>query len=189
MGKGYKRQPSKLKLNEYCFDKKESMIIQETKVDVEYLDIKNYVYAHFIKPLIEKNYTFIQRNYFNFDYIYKKLNRVKNKVSNKDDIIQLEHIVKIMQQCVDTRITVKDLNKKIYGDQTSNMFLVETTRIRLQTKYEVYICLFGNPNSNKLPFNKNKLKSIEDILENYPGCTMEMIKERLKRQYSSDFIV
>ena len=189
MGKGYKRQPSKLKLNEYCFNKKESMIIHETKIDAEYIDIKNYVYAHFIKPLVEKNYTIIQKNYFNFDYIYKKLNRIKNKVSNNDDIIHLEHIVKIMQQCIDTRVTVQDLNKKVYGDQTSNMFLVETTRIRLQTKYEVYIYLFGNPNHNKLPFNQNKLEAIEDILENYPGCTMEMIKERLKRQYSNDFIV
>ena len=189
MGKGYKRALSKIRLDEYCVDKKESIIIQETKSDVEYLNIKNYIYAHFITPLIEKNYNSIQGNYFNFDYIYKKLNKVKKKVSNKEDVVQLENIVKIMQQCIDTRITVQDLNKKVYGDQTSNMFLVETTRIRLQTKYEVYIYLFGNPKDNRLPFNEGKLGAIEDILENYPGCTMEMLKEQLYKQYGNDFII
>ena len=75
----------------------------------------------------------------------------------------------------------------MFGDQ-SNLFLVETSRIVLKAKYEIYIIIFGNPKKDKTDFKPDILNEIQKHLDNNPGCTVSYIKSKMRNNFEKLFI-
>ena len=76
----------------------------------------------------------------------------------------------------------------MFGDGASNLLLVETSRIILKAKYEIYIIIFGDPKLSNSEFQPNILNEIQKHLDNNPGCTVNHIKSKLRDDFEELFI-
>ena len=138
-------------------------------------------------PVINKKYKELQDNFFNFEYIEQKLNSFDfPKLSDEVDL--LKKVVIVMKSAIETRFTIDQANKKMFGDGASNLLLVETSRIILKAKYEIYIIIFGDPKLSNSEFQPNILNEIQKHLDNNPGCTVSYIKSKLRNNFEELFI-
>ena len=199
MGRGYRRRPSNLRLDGYNVGKGGGKVIvkQDTqyidpKQDPEYIDIRNYVIGNFLTPLIKKKWNVVKENFFNFDYIFSKLYKFDNP-NVQDEVDFLIKIVEVMQTSVQTRFTIDDANQKIYGKTAGNLILVETSRIVLQAKYEVYNIIFGDPMLDDrdldIEYKPNLLEAIAKALDDYPGASIDLLKDKLRPLYGKFFLI
>ena len=195
MGKGYRRRPTNLCLHQYrnkniyCnySNGHSSGYKEDVYVNEEFLNLKNYILSKFMDPVINKKYKELQENFFNFEYIEQKLNSFDlPKLSEEVEL--LKKVVIVMKSAIETRFTIDKANKTMFGDGASNLLLVETSRIVLKAKYEIYIIIFGNPTKDNSDFKPDILNEIQKHLDNNPGCTVSYIKSKLRNNFEELFI-
>lgn len=159
-------------------------------VDKEFLDFKLYIITHFLNPIMEKNYDLIKNNYFNFEYIISKLETFKNH-ENDEEIEFLIKVMNILQYSTNVRISFDEAKKKLYGADNENRLLVETSRIVLQSQYEIYNILFGRPHNKNAQHSKYNMEIILDIkyiLDRNPGILFEDVKAALANKYGHMYL-
>jgi hypothetical protein len=190
MGKGYRRRQSNLNLHKYSnnlclykkfivdYSKTHKFANNEKVFPEEFVNLKNYIISKFMDPLINKKYGLIKENFFNFDYVQQKLTDF-DEPTLSSEIDLLNKIVLVMKHAVEARFTIDAVNKKMHGDK-SNLFLVETSKIVLKAKYEIYTLIFGDPKITNGDFKQSILSKIQTYLDKSPGCTVEYIRTKLK---------
>ena len=192
MGKGYRRRRSNLSLHKYVHSnnsrlyKNNEELGTHASMNEEFINLKNYIIAKFMDPLVKKKYGQIKENFFNFEYIETKLNSFNVPILEVQ-VDFLKKIVMVMKGAVETRFIIDDANKRIYGDN-ANVFLIETSKIVLKAKYEIYSLVFGDPKLNNADFKSPILIIIQKYLDESPGCTVDQIRSKLKHQYGDLFI-
>ena len=192
MGKGYRRRSSNLYLNKYSHSNSQwsnkNIInnIIDMPVNEEFINLKNYIISKFMDPMINKQFGNVKENFFNFEYIEQKLNEF-NIPKLSIEIELLKKIVMVMKTAVETRFTIDNANIKMYGEK-SNLFLIETSKIVLKAKYEIYTLICGDPKIKNSDFEPSILNIIQKHLDNSPGCTVNHIRSKLKNEYGSLFV-
>jgi hypothetical protein len=180
---GRNRRHSKIRLDTYDFKEytpDSGEVVNFNVVNEEYLNLRNYIAFNFIEPLKKKNFKEVQENYFNYEYIEAKLESF-NFPKLSGEISLLKEIIAIAKFATNTRFTLDKNYKQMYGSRTgmAQMFM-ETTRIVLEAKYEVYNAIYDNPMLTKGgTYDKMKLYKLGKILDANPGISIARIRKIL----------
>ena len=156
----------------------------------EFLEFKLYIITHFLNPILDKQYDLIKNNYFNFEYIINRLESFKTR-ENDEEIDFLVKVMGILQYSTNVRISFDEAKKKLYGADNENRLLVETSRIVLQSQYEIYNILFGRPhkkNAQHTKYNMEIILDIKYILDRNPGILFDEVKEKLASKYGHMYL-
>ena len=159
--------------------------------DKDFIDFKMYIITNFLNPIMDRRFSQVNNNYYNYDYIIERLNGFKNN-RTKNDIEFIIKVVNILRYSTNVQISFDEAKKKIYGADKENRILVETSRIVLQAHYEIYNLLFGRPhktNPSHMKYEIHIINDIKELLKSYPGILFEDIKNRLQPKYGSRFII
>ena len=158
--------------------------------DKQYTDFKQYIITNFLIPIMNRKYTEVTQNYYNFDYIIDRLNLFKNN-RNKTDVEFIIQVMNILRYSTDIHMSFEEATRLLYGSEKQNRLLVETSRIVLKSQYEIYNLLFGIPNKHNpthMTYEIHMLNDIKAILDTYPGILFKDIYDRLKDKYGSRYI-
>ena len=158
--------------------------------DKEYFNFKQYIITHFLNPIMNRQFDTINRNYYNFDYITNRLNLYKNN-RNKEDVTFIIKVVEILKYSADVQEAFNNVNSKFFGTDKRNKLLVETSRIVLQSQYEIYNILFGRPdvmNPKHPKYEIHILNDIKEQLDLHPGILFNEVKTALEPKYRHRFI-
>jgi len=158
--------------------------------DKEYFNFKQYIITHFLNPIMNRQFDTINRNYYNFDYITNRLNLYKNN-RNKEDVTFIIKVVEILKYSADVQEAFNNVNSKFFGTDKRNKLLVETSRIVLQSQYEIYNIMFGRPdtmNPTHASYEIHMLNDIKEQLDLHPGILFNDVKTALEPKYGHRFI-
>lgn len=148
-------------------------------INKEYVDFKLYVIQHFLNPLVNKEYSQVRNNFYQFSYITKKLNQFKNNRDVQDTAFMLK-LVDILKYAATVQQSYNEAKKKLFGSDKNNTFLIETSRIILQAQYEVYNLLFGVP-TKEHPYEAHLLSEIKRIIDSNPMTDFDSIRTQMSR--------
>jgi len=156
----------------------------------EWLDFKLYIINNFLQPLTMLNYELVQKNYYNFDFIIRRLDDFITP-STKEEIELFKKLVNLMRYSTETRMSYDDAQEKLYGSKEMMKLMVETSRIILRAPFEIYNLLFGRPDKMKsithTRYEDYLILAIEEILAENPGILFEDIKKKMSK-YAYKFI-
>lgn len=137
------------------------------------------VYANkiFIEPFKSKNYSLVEENYFNFDYIINNLTQSLTKQKPTDGanyrlINTYINIINSIRQAMDIRLSLTNCFDDAFSGK-SNTVILETSRLSVSNVYFVYNYLIGIPVHG---YDQSKLNIINTILTNNDGITMENLR-------------
>ena len=179
---GRNRRQSKIRLGTYNFkecahDSEE--LVNFNVINEEYLNLRNYIAFNFIEPLKKKNFKEVQENYFNYEYIEAKLDSF-NFPKLSGEISLLKEIIAIAKFATNTRFTLDKNYQQMYGGNGMAQMFMETSRIVLKAKYEVYNAIYENPMlSRGGTYDKGKLYELDKILDANPGISIGRVRKIL----------
>ena len=160
------------------------------QVSQGWLDFKLYIIDNFLKPLTKFNYELIKKNYYNFDFIIKRLDGFITP-ETEEEIDLFKKLVNLMRYSTETHISYEEAKEKLYGGKEMMKMLVETSRIILQAPFEIYNLLFGRPDKKKsithTRYDDRLILEIRKILGEFPGILFDDIKKKMGK-YAYKFI-
>ena len=158
------------------------------KLPKKYLDLKLDIIKNYIEPIMCKRYNDVS---FDYHMINFKLKQMKSFLSekNKEEIELFDNILKVIQNSIDIHLTFKDFEDKLNLslNNTSNQIYMRTSRIILDTKFEIYNNLFGIPDKNengKANYDIALLDRIDYLLKTLQEPTFKNISLQMKDYYN-----
>lgn len=152
--------------------------------DTNYIDFKLGFVENFLKPLIKKDYDNLWRNYYNYEFVDKKLDHFREGADSdafKDDIDLMKIIVSATRMIAIKHENINNaLDHSIDQDNgtTAMQSIIELPRLILEAPFEIYVNLFGMPNfKENEEFDKDLVDEIKVILDANPGILFDDIKE------------
>ena len=156
----------------------------------EWLNFKLYIIDNFLKPMNKLNYELVRKNYYNFDFIIKRLDGFMTP-ENEEEITLFKKLVNLMRYSTETHMSYRDAKEKLYGGKEMMKLMVETSRIILKAPFEIYNLLFGRPDKFKsithTRYEDHLILEIEKILGDNPGILFDDIKKKMAK-YAYKFI-
>jgi len=156
----------------------------EGEYSTNYIDFKLGFVENFLKPLIKKEYDNLWRNYYNYEFIDRKLDEYREGADSdafKDDIDLMKIIVSATRMIAIKHENINNaLNTSIDQDKhtTAMQSIIELPRLILEAPFEIYVNLFGMPNfKENEEFDKDLVDEIQVILDANPGILFDDIKE------------
>ena len=158
-----------------------------------YIDFKLGFVENFLKPLIKKDYDNLWRNYYNYEFIDKKLDDFREAADSdafKDDIDLMKIIVSATRMIAIKHENINNaLDHSIDQDKhtTAMQSIIELPRLILEAPFEIYVNLFGMPNfKENEEFDKDLVDEIQMILDANPGIMFDDVKDYMVK-YSYRF--
>ena len=152
--------------------------------DTNYIDFKLGFVENFLKPLIKKDYDNLWRNYYNYEFIDRKLDQFREGADSdafKDDIDLMKIIVSATRMIAIKHENINNaLDHSIDQDKhtTAMQSIIELPRLILEAPFEIYVNLFGMPNfKENEEFDKDLVDEIQMILDANPGIMFDDVKE------------
>ena len=158
-----------------------------------YIDFKLGFVEKFLKPLVQKDYDNLWRNYYNYEWIDRKLDSFRETAESnafKDDIDLMKIIVSATRMIAIKHENINNaLDTSIDQDQhtTAMQSIIELPRLILEAPFEIYVNLFGMPNfKENEEFDKDLIDEIQLILDSNPGMMFDDVKDYMVK-YSYRF--
>lgn len=158
-----------------------------------YIDFKLDFVEKFLKPLVQKDYDNLWRNYYNYEWIDRKLDNFRETAESdafKDDIDLMKIIVSATRIIAIKHENINNaLDTSIDQDQhtTAMQTIIELPRLILEAPFEIYVNLFGMPNfKENEEFDKDLIDEIQLILDSNPGMMFDDVKDYMVK-YSYRF--
>ncbi len=152
--------------------------------DTNYIDFKLGFVENFLKPLIKKDYDNLWRNYYNYEFIDRKLDQFREGADSdafKDDIDLMKIIVSATRMIAIKHENINNaLDHSIDQDKhtTAMQSIIELPRLILEAPFEIYVNLFGMPNfKENEEFDKDLVDEIQMILDANKGIMFDDVKE------------
>lgn len=148
-----------------------------------YVDFKLAFIENFLKPLIAKDYDNLWRNYYNYEFIDRKLDHFREGATSdqfRDDIDLMKILVSATRMIAIKHENIQNaLDNTIDQEKhtTAMQSIIELPRLILEAPFEIYVNLFGMPNfKDNEEFDKDLVDEIQVVLDANPGIMFEEVK-------------
>ena len=115
------------------------------KVNKDYERWKNRMFNRLILPILQKKWKEIYENIFLISILKEQLDKFKDC----NDIEFYRNILTFVERVYNEHEELTHLEKLIYSDDKGTSMLYKTTMIRIAAEYQIYINVFGKPESDE----------------------------------------
>ena len=153
-------------------------------VSQDYINLKLDIIKNYIEPVLyNKNMDDLSLNYHMISLKIENLKNFSNE-ANKNEVFLLISSLNIIKNSINSYKNLKDYESKYNISFKNNQMYLQTSRIILDTKYEIYNNLFGAPEkdetTNQLNYDESLLNRIEYLLKALDKPTFKNIALEMK---------
>lgn len=167
----------------YCKNKNINKDIDQP-VSKEYINLKLDIIKNYIEPVLyNKNMDDLALNYHMITLKIESLKSFSCE-KNKNEVFLLISVLNIIKNSINSYKNLKDYESKYNISFKNNQMYLQTSRIILGTKYEIYNNLFGVPEkdeeTNQLMYDESLTNRIEYLLKTLDKPTFKNISLEMR---------